>query len=420
VTGASACGRILWVTEEAPDRRLGGGSIRQAHLFEALARAFDVDLLLAGGEPDAGVRAAAAGVTVLPRRRARWSENPIARRALELGITILSPHPSVIYPATPNRRALAFVLRDRAPEYALVCIEHGALAPLAGALSGVPATLTFHHLISAMVSQQLEHTEGARQRWFRTRDLVKAQRLERRALQAFSRVFACSAQDAAALGSLGRPGLAAKIRVIANGVDLAAMPPTPVPGSRRVLFPGSLAYAPNVDGATWFAGEVWPLVRAALPDAELVLAGRDPTAAVQALGRLSGVSVHANVPSMAEYFQAARAVVVPLRVGTGTRLKALEAMSSARPVVGTAIGLEGIGIAEGRDAIIRDDPRRMADALVEVLVDDAVAGRLGAAGRELVQDHFGWDAIGAELVAAIGEVLAQAGAAGQPRSSAAR
>ncbi len=411
MSGETASGRILWVTEEAPDRGLGGGSIRQAHLFEALARGFEVDLLLAAAPPDAGVRQAAGQVITLPARRALWSESPLVRRALELGITLLSPYPSVLYPAAPNRRALARELAARAPGYALVCVEHAALAPLAGALTGVPATLTLHHLVSEMVNQQLDHTVGARQRWYRERDLRKARRLERGALEGFARVFTCSEPDAEALVRLAGADLGARVRVVPNGVDLAAMPVAPIPEAPRVLFPGSLAYAPNVEGAVWFCAEVWPRVRAARPDAELVLAGRDPTAEVAALGRLAGVSVHANVPSMAAYFQSARAVVVPLHIGTGTRLKALEAMASGRPVIGTAVGLEGIGSVDGQHALVREDPRAMAAAIVEVLGGCTAAGRRGTAGRARGETRFGWERIGDAFVAAVGEVLD--GAAGR-------
>lgn len=397
--------RILWVTEEPPDRGLGGGSIRQAHLFEALAGTFATDLLLAGPLADERVRGAAGTVTIVPKRAAAWTEHPVGRRALELGITLLSPYPSAAYPAGPNRRALARALAAHACAYDLVCVEHAALAPLMRGHRERPATLTLHHLISEMTRQQLAHTSGARQRWFRRRDLAKATALERGVLDDYNLVFTCSAEDRAALMKLA-PEAAARVRVIPNGVDLDAFDDTPPPRSPDVLFPGSLGYAPNVEGALWFCAEVWPRVRAHRPDARLLLAGREPVAEVRALEREPGVSVRANVPSMPACFSAARAVVVPLHVGTGTRLKALEAMAARRPLVGTAVGLEGIGIVDGRHALVRDDPEAMAQAVLDILADDDLALALARAGRELVAERFGWDRIGAQYVAEIGELLA--------------
>jgi glycosyltransferase involved in cell wall biosynthesis len=115
--------------------------------------------------------------------------------------------------------------------------------------------------------------------------------------------------------------------------------------------------------------------------------------------------VHADVPSMNPHYEAARVVVVPLRTGTGTRLKALEALASGRPVVGTTIGLEGIGIADREQALVADDPAALADAVIAVLHDDQLAGRLAQAGRWHVEQRFGWDRIGREYVATVAELL---------------
>lgn len=401
----SGASRVLWVTEELPDRTLGGGSIRQAHLFEALAAAVPTDLLVAGSLADARVRRAASGVEELRKRRAPWSDNPVLRRALELGITLCSSYPSATYPAGPNRRALAGAAAARSGAYGLVCVEHEALAPIVRAFPSVPSVITFHHLISEMVGQSLRHTTGTRQRWYLGRDLRKARRMEARALRTYDRVIVCSNEDASALGRLGDGTTAPGVRVVPNGVDVAAFRRTEVPAATRVLFPGSLAYAPNVDGARWFCAEVWPRVRDAVPGAELMLAGRDPVPEVTALAASPGVSVHANVPSMAEYFERARVVVVPLRVGTGTRLKALEAMAAGRPVVGTAVGLEGIGADDGTHALVRDDPAAMAAAVVDTLERDELAHALGEAARTHVERSFSWDRVGAQFVAAVSELM---------------
>jgi glycosyltransferase involved in cell wall biosynthesis len=395
--------RILWITEEAPDRSLGGGSIRQAHLFEAVAAAFPTDLLLVGSLQDERIRQGAASITQLPKSSALWSENPLVRRGLELAITLGSPLPSAAYPVGPSRRTLARALREAGP-YAVACVEHESLAPLARVLGGTPSLITFHHLLSEMVRQELTHTSGRRQRWFLQRDLEKAIALERETLQRFDRVITCSEQDAAALSRLTRTR-AGHIIVIPNGVDLDAFESSPLPREPRVLFPGSLNYAPNVDGAVWFCGEVWPRVRSQLPGAELVLAGREPVPDIIRLADADGITVRPNVPSMVEWFHWARVVVVPLRIGTGTRLKALEAMAAGRAVVGTAVGLDGIGLQDGTHGRVADEPGPFADAVLTLLQRDDVAERLGATAREHVRGQFGWERIGARFVELVSELL---------------
>lgn len=390
-------GRILWITEEPPDRSLGGGSIRQAHLFEAVAGAYSTDLLLVGALNDDRIRRAAASVTELPKSPPFWSDHPLVRRSVELAIALGSPLPSAAYPLGPSRRKLARALRE-AGTYALACVEHESLAPLAFALGSTPALITFHHLLSQMVRQELSHTSGRRQRWFLQRDLEKAIRVERQTLSSFDRVITCSEEDAAVLSQLGGGSGAANVAVIPNGVDLSSFDLTPLPSEPRVLFPGSLNYGPNVDGALWFCTEVWPRVRAEVPSAQLVLAGRHPVPEITRLADAEAVVVRPNVPSMVDWFQWARLVVVPLRIGTGTRLKALEAMASGRAVVGTSVGLDGIGITDGSQGRVADEPDAIADVIVTLLRRDDLAQSLAQAGREHVRQRFGWDQIGARYV----------------------
>lgn len=409
-TGAPGAGRVLWVTDEAPDRMLSGGSIRQSHLFEALASAYPTDLLIAGALVGDEVRALAEHVTELQTRLAPWTAHPVGRRALSLAISLGSPYPLAAYPAFPARRALARELRERSQRYDLVCVEHASLAPLIPARRSGRWMITFHHLLSGMIGSEATLAPGRRQLWYRLRDERKARALERRAVEAYDVSIVCSEEDAAALAATAGEEAAARIAVVPNGVNTAQFTATPVPLVPAVLFPGYFGYAPNSDGARWFCAEVWPRLRQSVPDATLVLAGRKPTPEVLALGELPGVSVHPDVPSMLPYFQSARAVIVPLRVGTGTRLKALEGMAAGRPVVGTTTGLSGLGITDGVHARIADDPAAMADALGEVLRRDALADSLARAGRAHVEHRFDWTRIGAQLV----ELATQAMGGGRP------
>jgi glycosyltransferase involved in cell wall biosynthesis len=264
--------------------------------------------------------------------------------------------------------------------------------------------IDLHNVVSTIVEQEHALAGHFWQRWLLATDARKARALERRILRAYDRVLVCSKEDAATLRRL-QPDAGEKLALVPNGVDRARFRATPIPDEPRVLFPGTLAYPPNVDGARWFCTEVLPRVREAVPQVEVDLVGRDPAPEVLKLGALPNVSIHADVPSMVPYFEAARVVVVPLRIGSGTRLKALEAMASGRPVVGTAAGLEGIGMVDREHALIEDDAGAMADAIRSLLADDELSARLGAAGRAHVQQHFAWNASGDRLVATLTELL---------------
>ena len=106
--------------------------------------------------------------------------------------------------------------------------------------------------------------------------------------------------------------------------------------------------------------------------------------------------MHPDVPDVAPFLERARVTLVPLRIGTGSRLKALEAMAAGRPVAGTSIGLGGLDVEPGREALVADDPAELARAVVQCLTDDELAGRLAAHGRELVERRYSWSTIGAD------------------------
>ena len=378
--------RVLWITEEAPDRSLGGGNIRQAHLVEGLARRAEVTLLLFGTLGDDAVRAAVAEVVEVhgvpvpaPRRRT-------LRRLHDLWIAWRGPR-EVALPAR-RRAAVRARLGPLEAEADLVVASHLGMAVARPRDARVPWVAQLHHVTSARVEQERSVTPGRRQRWLLARDAVLARRVERRLLDELDAVVVVSDDDAALLTAGATPR--ARLLVAPNGVDVERYRQTPLPAGPTILMTGSFQYGPNVDGARWLCDEVLPRVRAEVPDATLALVGREPLPEVVALAGREGVALHADVPDMAPFLEAARVAVVPLRIGTGTRLKALEAMAAGRPVVGTTVGLEGLGLVAGVHAEVADDADAFAASVVRLLRDDGHAHALAEAGRELVVERYHW------------------------------
>jgi glycosyltransferase involved in cell wall biosynthesis len=370
-----------------------------------------VDLLVAGRVTDERVRAAARSIKELDVRLAFTPEQPSLVRQLHWVSAALSyPLPWYAYGAGPRRRAFASFLRRNAGSYDVVIVEHLTLAPLRPAIGSTPCLITLHQIVSEELAQEMRSVRP-RRRWLLRRDLDKAVRMERAALLGYDQIVVCSVVDAGAIAALA-PNRRSRVAVVPNGADLTNFHPTPIPSEPRVLFPGSFHFPPNIHGAQWLCEEIWPRVRRALPDASLQLAGRDPDPRVLALTSHPGVSLHPNVPSMTPYFERARAIAVPLRVGTGTRLKALEAMASGRPLVGTTIGLEGIDVVDGEQARVADDAESFANALIDVLTDGEQARQLAAAGRAHVEGRFGWDRIGADYADLVRRLKAGASGTG--------
>jgi polysaccharide biosynthesis protein PslH len=390
--------RALWVTTEPPDRDLGGGSIREAYLLEALGDAVETHLLLAGRLDDVRTRAALAGVTEVDLPVPQPAATGMRRRVDDLRRVLVEREPAAVVENRRRVEALATRLPDLGA-FDLVCVEHDRLGPLIRHRRS-PAerwTLTMHNLASERKRHELALADSARQRWLYRRELADARRFEAGMVDAYDRVVVSSDADAAAIGG--------DVAVVPNGVDTDRFRPTALGRAPKLVFTGTLSWQPNIDGLGWFCRDVLPIVRARVPEVRLDVVGRQPQSEVNELANLPGVDVHADVPSVVPWLDAARVAVVPVRIGSGTRLKALEAMASGRPIVGTTTGLDGLAIEPGVHALVADDAASFATSVVDLLVDDDRAARVARAGAELVRSRFSWDVIGRRFVETMLDVL---------------
>lgn len=390
--------RVLWITPYAPAFTGGGGRIRQAHLLAALAADHSITIVTAGVATDERVRSLATDVVEVPvQPRDRAALGPLRRRSGDLLAAVVARRSQEVADEVPVARALRAAADPHVGAADVVVLEYAGLGALAAGLSA-PTVLTLHNLPSRMAQHLAEVTRG-RRRWFHRRDAAAGLRHERAIAERADRVVVVSAEDAV---ELARP-----CTVIPNGVDLEEFPWRPLAGGAGLVFTGALSTGPNRDGARWLAEEVLPIVRAARPDAHLEIVGAGPPAEVRALGSLDGVTVVADVPSVRPHLERAAVAAVALRVGSGTRLKALEALAVGRPVVGTAIGLEGLGLRVGEHALVADDAPAFAAAVLALLEDPGRAEALAVAGRALVEERFGWASIGSAFAALVEAAAAE-------------
>jgi glycosyltransferase involved in cell wall biosynthesis len=285
------------------------------------------------------------------------------------------------------------VLPDQPPVDVTV-VEFAGLADLVDAKPRGDASrwvCTLHNLGSGMARQAAVAAPGRRQQWLWERDAAAADRFERSVLARFDQTVAVSDEDAAHLRDTApdRP----RPWMVPNGVDLERYRPSPLPTAPSAVFTGALYTAPNQDGVVWLCDEILPALRALSPAAEVSVVGARPLPPVVEACARAGVPLHADVDAVVPFLERARVALVPLRIGTGTRLKALEALAAGRPVVGTSIGLGGLGLADGRHALFADDAGEIAAAVDRLFRDDALAAELALEGRRLVEAHYGWAGI---------------------------
>jgi polysaccharide biosynthesis protein PslH len=238
-------------------------------------------------------------------------------------------------------------------------------------------------------------------------------KLEREELAAYiaaDGVCVCSTADQKRL-AVDAPS--ATTVVIPNAADVERLQPRPTDAKndgRTVLFFGLLATVPNVDGVLYFLREIWPLVLASRPDARFLIIGANPAPSILAHAG-EGVTVVGPVDDLREHVSAATVVVVPLRLGSGTRLKILEAWAMERPVVSTALGAEGLDAEPGRHLLIANDPAGFARSVLRVLDEPGLAAQLSREGRALVAERYSWRGVAGVLDAFFRQVLTRRDAA---------
>jgi sugar transferase (PEP-CTERM/EpsH1 system associated) len=237
---------------------------------------------------------------------------------------------------------------------------------------------------------------------------ARLRRFEAATCRAVGHILACSPADADKLRRLGHE---TPITVIPNAVAVARyqeadLPPAHLPHP-ALVFTGKMDFRPNVDAALWFAEAILPRIQEAIPGAHFAIVGMNPHPRLDRLRGLVGVTITGEVPDIRPYIREADLYVTPLRMGSGTRFKLLEAMAMGKAIVSTRIGAEGIPVEDGRHLLLADEPEAFARAVVELLGDAARAAALGAAGAKLVAEHFDWPGIIPRVEAIYNQAMAE-------------
>lgn len=189
------------------------------------------------------------------------------------------------------------------------------------------------------------------------------------------------------------------IEVIPNGVDTEAfLASASEEVSGQIIFTGTMSYYPNSQAALNFAKHCWPRIKEQVPGATWLIVGRSPTPEVQRLAELPGVTVTGSVPQVQPYLATSQVAIAPLLIGSGTRLKILEAFSMRKAVVSTSVGCEGLLSESGKHLLIADQPEAFAQRVVELLANPSQRKTLGENGRSLVEAEYSWEKCGRRLL----------------------
>jgi polysaccharide biosynthesis protein PslH len=272
----------------------------------------------------------------------------------------------------------------------------------------LPPVLLFEHNVEHVIWRRLAAHEF--RPWRRAAlewEWRKMRRYEASAVSGAALTVAVSEPDRKALQALAP---LARVRDVPTGVDVDRFHPSDAPQDpTSVVFVGAMDWYPNEDGVRWFMKGVLPRIRAQIPAATFTIVGRRPSASLIAEGAAQGVAVTGTVEDVRPWIETASLVVVPLRIGGGTRLKILEALAMKKAVVSTTVGAEGLPLLDGKHLLLADGEADFATAVVALLRDPARRTHLGEAGRQIVNTQHTWKMVASAFEASCLEVVDESG-----------
>jgi glycosyltransferase involved in cell wall biosynthesis len=393
----------LVLTRFRPDQPTGGAALRNWLNLQCLAGFGPVDVVSIGTDATGGAVAGVRKWQPFAQRRLEQQKSCAARLRSRLWWLQPGRHPSLSnYEHTEVTRWLERRLAECRYTFALV--EELSLARYIPVLRRGRCQVIFdaHNVESTLraeLADALVPAQTSLRKKIKTALLNRRMgQAERRAVETADLVWACSAEDARQLETIGGPRV--RVSVVPNGVDVDAYAGNKEPGvdwSRipiTLLFPGAFSYYPNESAALRLIEEVLPALRARGHEAHVVLLGRDPTEKMRAASRRdASIQITGSVPSVMPYLARPCVITLPITLGGGTRFKILEAFAASRPVVSTRKGAEGIAAFDGEHLLLREQPEAIAEAAIAVWKNPHLRSRLCGNALDLVRQQYSRAAI---------------------------
>lgn len=412
---------VCWLTHAIPYPPKAGFLSRTYNLVREVARRHDVDLISFVQEPwmlthfaslEEGMEDSrrALGsicrrVTFLPidRMSLQWAKHRVALRALLAGGTYTT---SWLVSGQARRTIAAEVSRNK---YDLVHFDTIGLASYRDLASGIPAILTHHNIESHMMSRRASNASGIAARAYYRLEARRLETFERLVASQYAAHITCSELDTERLRSIVGDSL---VVTVPNGVDCDFFNPVAIADRpNSLVFVGTMNWYPNVDAMQFFLTEIWPQLKARVPDATLDIAGSNPPEELRSLASsVSGVTIHGYVDDVRPLIDSAAVFVCPIRDGGGTKLKLLDAFAMKKCVVAHPIACEGIDVSDGRDVVLANSPEEFVDRIARLFQNNRERAEIGVAARKLVETRYAFRQVGERLSATFEDIVRRHGA----------
>lgn len=392
--------KILYITGLSPWPPSYGGAMRDYNFLKQLSKNHDVKAVILSDSPQSFDSDLNIDVEFYSRVKlpSHVPDKTIRGRIKILLSCIFSPPRLAKDHSTASIKKIFAVLHTEAKSSDIVWVSRPYFAYHAIKLKfGSRIIVDYVDIEWVAQSSQKKNLRFGIWWLFEKIDTFKLRRFERKVASQSWRNVVCKAEDARLLGSIQT-----RTHVVPNGTNVhkPCEPEKENPGS--LLFVGLMSYAPNIDAVSWFAREILPVVRQSEPLANLCVVGKDPPETIRLLESAdSGVEVKGFAPELRSFYERASVVVCPIRTGSGTKLKVLEALSYGKAMVATTEAIAGTDLRPGIDCLVADSPAEFASAILRLFSNPDLRKSLGLAGREAVIQRFSWDVVGEHLDAVI-------------------
>jgi glycosyltransferase involved in cell wall biosynthesis len=394
---------LLMLCAAPPLPAHGGGALRTIGILRGLhAHGYTIDLLTFSDTPTESVhpelRTLCQRVLVFP--------TPVRSRANRLLRLATTPQPDIAFRFRDSAYAqqLAQLLHEN--RYDLVHfagIEAAIYLPdvqrAAPELPTVYDAFNAEYVLQQQIARVERDTPGrVPAALYSSIQAHRLARYERALCRAASAVIAVSDEDADALRPFRADG---DITVVPNGIEVARYQTHGARldlGQHVLAFTGKMDYRPNVDAMLWFADAILPLLGSVQPKPHLYIIGQQPHGSLGRLREHSCITLTGWVESVQPYLQACAVYIAPLRMGSGTRLKLLEAMAAGCAILATPTAAAGLQRDAHNSMVLAETAERFAAALIALLADDEQRARLGQAARRAVQAHYDWSVLLPRLI----------------------
>ena len=381
--------RLLFISPQCLIPADAGGKIRSSDLLKGMkGRHFELGLVMP--QPSNAPSNEAAALAELCDRYWSWPQRRTpALPARLLGLLQALPLSVQLDDFGPAHQAVARSLMQFKPDIVVYDFVHAHV--LRPADSKQPAICLTHNVEAEIFDRHARKAKRWAERLVWQIETRKMRAFEGAALPRYDSVVAISERDAAQFKS---KYAVERVFPIPTGVDLdffGQLPPRSTDAvADRLVFVGAMDWRANLDGMSHFLAQVWPLIRAKRPGAQLTIVGKHPPDWFRQLaGHAGGVTLTGWVEDVRPYVAQADIFVVPLRVGGGTRLKIYEAFSMGRAVVSTQLGAEGLAGIAHQHFMCADEPADFAARVLELMHDQPLRQRMVGTARQLVEDQFG-------------------------------